>query len=405
MVICLIDDLNARAEAMRLIVKKYLPNPYFYGVLLMIASLVFSLSCANSPNNSSKFDASIRTAEDVGRLKTLETQLTVTPEKAALHPDYQVINNISIPYIPEYKMGPGDVLEIVYHLKYEITPEDYRLEVQDRVSVTFPFQPQFSTSVMVRPDGKITMPLVGDVAVESKTAMEAAAVLNREYKKYFSEPSITVALEAFNVKIEELKKAITTAARGQSKIAPVSPDGRISFPLIGAMQAQGLTVAQLEKMINERYGKQVRNLNTTLILLEIHHPKVYVLGEVEKPGAYDIIAVPNVLHALTLSGGFNRRAELEEIAIFRNEGLERPIALKVDIQTALRDGVALTNIKLRPGDIVYVPKTGLVALNDAIEKIFTKGIYAVIPFTTSVGAIYNLGGTVSTTTTGAVINP
>jgi polysaccharide export outer membrane protein len=378
---------------MRSIVKKYLSKPSCYRVLLLLVLMVFSLSCAHSPDNSSKdnsskFDSYIASAEDVRRLKALETQLTVTPEKAALHPGYQVIDNISIPYVPEYKMGPGDVLEIVYHLRYEITPEDYRLEVQDRVSVNFPFQPQFSSSALVRSDGKITMPLIGDVAVESKTAMEVAAVLNREYRKYFSEPSITVALEAFNVKIDELKKAITTAARGQSKIAPISPDGRISFPLIGGMHAQGLTVAQLEKMINERYAKQVRNLTTNLILLEIHHPKLYVLGEVEKPGAYDIIAVPNVLHALAISGSFNRRAEIEEIAIFRNEGLERPIALKVNINKALKEGIALANIKLKPGDIVYVPKTRLTEMNDAIEKIFTKGIYAVLPFTTSIGASY-----------------
>jgi polysaccharide export outer membrane protein len=181
---------------MRSIVKKYLSKPSCYRVLLLLVLMVFSLSCAHSPDNSSKdnsskFDSYIASAEDVRRLKALETQLTVTPEKAALHPGYQVIDNISIPYVPEYKMGPGDVLEIVYHLRYEITPEDYRLEVQDRVSVNFPFQPQFSSSALVRSDGKITMPLIGDVAVESKTAMEVAAVLNREYRKYFSEPSIT----------------------------------------------------------------------------------------------------------------------------------------------------------------------------------------------------------------------
>ena len=386
----LIDVLYSRAEAMRLIAKKHLPKPYCYGILLMLASLVFSLSCAHSPDNSSKFDASIQTAEDVGRLKALETQLTVTPEKAALHAEYQVIDNIAVPYVLEYKMGPGDVLEIVYHLKYEITPDDYRLEVQDRVSVNFPFQPQFSSSVMVRPDGKITMPLIGDVAVESKTAMEVAAVLNREYMKYFSKPSVTVALEAFNVKIDELKKAITTAARGQSKIAPVSPDGRISFPLIGGMQAQGFTVAQLEKMINERYAKQVRNLNTTLILLEIHHPKLYVIGEVEKPGAYDIGSVPNLLNALALSGSFKKSGQIEEIAIFRNEGLERPIAFKVNISRALREGIALANIKLKPGDVVYVPKTRLDEVNDTLEKIFTRGIYAVLPFSAAIGATYSI---------------
>jgi polysaccharide export outer membrane protein len=359
-------------------------------VLLALTALVCFTSCTHSPDTPSRFDASIKTEEDVSRFKELETRLTVTPEKAALHPDYQVIDNIAVPYIPEYRMGPGDVLEIVYHLKYEKTEDDYRLEVQDRISINFPFQPQYSSSVLVRSDGKITMPMIGDVAVESKTPMELATELNRQYKKYFIEPNITVALEAFNVKIDELKKAITTAARGQSKIAPISPDGRISFPVIGGMQVQGFTVAQAEKMINESYAKQVRNLNCTLILLEIHHPKLYVLGEVQRPGAYDIASVPNVLSALTLAGGFMRSGELEEIAVFRNEGLERPISFKVDIKKALKAGIPLTNIKLKPGDIIYVPKTRLDERNDIIEKIFTRGIWAVVPFTTSLGASYNL---------------
>ena len=307
-----------------------------------------------------------------------------------MHPDYQVIDNIAVPYVPEYRMGPGDVLEIVYHLKYEKTTDDYRLEVQDRISVNFPYQPQYSTSVLVRSDGKITMPLIGDLPVESKTPMELATELNRLYKQYFTEPGITVALEAFNVKVDELKKAITTAARGQSKIAPVSPDGRISFPIIGGMQVQGFTVAQVEKLINEKYGEQVRNLNITLILLEIHHPKLYVLGEVERPGAYDIASVPNIMNALTLAGGFRRSGELEEIAVFRNEGLERPISFRVDIKTALKTGVSLTNVKLKPGDIIYVPKTRLDERNDMYEKIFTRGIWAVLPFSANLGANYNL---------------
>jgi len=359
-----------------------------YGIFLI--SLMLFSSCFHTSDGISKFDASIKTAEDVNQLRQLETQLTVTPEKAALHPDYQVINNIAVPYIPEYRMGPGDVLEIVYHLKYEKTPDDYRLEVQDRISINLPYHPQYSSSVLLRSDGKITAPLIGDLNAESKTPMELAAELNREYKKYLLQPGVTVALEEFNVKVAELKKAITTAARGQSKIAPVSPDGRISFPLIGGMQVQGFTVAQVEKTINESYAKQVRNLNITLILLEIHHPKLYVLGEVERPGAYDIASVPNVLNALTLSGGFKKSGELEEIAIFRNEGLERPISFKVDIKTALRTGVALTNIKLKPGDIIYVPKTRIDERNDTIERIFTKGIWAVLPFTTSLGVTYQL---------------
>ncbi len=357
-------------------------------VILIMTSLVYLASCTHSPEYPSEFDANIRNAADVNQLKALETQLTVTPEKAALNPDYQVIDNIAVPFVPEYRMGPGDVLEIVYHLKYEKTEDDYRIEVQDRVSINFPFHPQYSSSVLVRSDGKITLPLIGDMTAESKTPMELAAEVDRQYQKYLIKPSVTVALEAFNVKIEELKKAITTASRGQSKIAPIAPDGRISFPVIGAMQVQGFTAAQVEKMINEMYAKQVRNLNCTLILLEIHHPKLYVLGEVERPGAYDIASVPNVLNALTLAGGFKKSGEMEEIAIFRNEGLERPISFKVDIKKALKTGVALSNIKLKPGDIIFVPKTRLDERNDEFERIFTRGIYAVLPFT--VGAGYSL---------------
>jgi polysaccharide biosynthesis/export protein len=362
-----------------------------YGAV-SLALLVCLASCSHSPGPSSSFDASIKTAEDVSRLKQLETQLTVTPEKAALHPEYQVINNIAVPFVPEYRMGPGDVIEIVYHIRYEKTPEDYRIEVQDKVSINFPFHPQFSSTALVRTDGKITVPLIGDVAAESKTPVELAAILNNAYKKYLYTPSITVSLEEFNVKIAELKKAITTAPRGQSKIAPIAPDGRVAFPLIGSLQAQGFTLSQLEKQVNESYSQQVRNLNATLILLEIHHPKLYILGEVERPGAYDISSVPTVLSALTLGGGFKKSGELEEIAVFRNEGLERPIAFTVDIKTAMTAGNALDNIKLKPGDIIYVPKTRIDSMNDIIERIFTRGIYSILPFYSNFSVNYNING-------------
>jgi polysaccharide export outer membrane protein len=361
---------------------------FCYGILL-IALIPFPACFHSTSDSPTMFDATINTSDDIDQLKQIETQLTVTPEKAALHPDYQIVNDIAVPFVPEYRMGPGDVLEIVYHIKYEKTPQDYRMEIQDRLSVHFPYHPQFSSSVLVRTDGKITLPLIGDMLAEAKTPTELAMILNQEYKKYLINPSITVSLEEFNVKIAELKKAITTAPRGQSKIAPVAPDGRIAFPLIGSLQAQGFTLSQLEKIVNENYGKQVRNLNATLILLEIHHPKLYVLGEVEKPGAYDIASVPNVLNALTISGGFKKSGMLEEIAVFRNEGLERPIAFTVDIKTAMQTGNALTNVKLKPGDIIYVPKTRIDDINDIVERVFTKGIYAVLPFQAIFSANYD----------------
>ncbi|MCX8043441.1 MAG: polysaccharide biosynthesis/export family protein [Desulfobacterota bacterium] len=345
--------------------------------------LFFIAACAHSPtNNHNRIELTVSNDEDAKQLKTLESILTVTPEKAALHPDYQTLEKIAVPYVPEYRLGPGDVIEVVYHINYDIKPESYRIEVQDKLSIHFPFHPQFNSTVTVRTDGKITLPIIGDVPAESKTPAELAAVLNKAYSAFMNNPSITVALEAFNVKIEEMKQAITTAPRGQSKIAPIGIDGRISFPIIGSLQAEGFTLSQLEKTVNERYSTVVRNLTVTLILLEIHHQKFYVLGEVKRQGSYEMTTRTNLLDALAVAEVDTKRAHLEDVVIFRNDGLERPIAFKVNVRETLKNGVAAANVPIKPADIIYVPKTKLDNLNDLIEKVFTKGIYSVVPFST-----------------------
>jgi polysaccharide export outer membrane protein len=361
---------------------------YLLTLLLFFLFIVVAYGCAGR-----KFDVDINEAEDVVALQQLETSLRITPEKAALHPDYQITNKIAVPYIPEYRLGSGDVIEIVYHISYGKIAEEYRLEVQDKISIHFPYHPQFSSTVLVRTDGKITVPLLGDMYADSKTPSELAVNLNKAYSRYIQNPSITVALEEFNVKINELKKAITTAPRGQSKIAPIAIDGRISFPLIGNLQAEGLTLVQLEKIVNEKYSQYVRNLDVTLIALKIHHSKFYILGEIERPGAYEIQNKANILDALSMAGGYTTEACLSDVVVIRNDGLERPVAFKLDIASALKNGEAFANVDIRPADIIYVPKSTLSNANDVIEKIFTKGIYSMVPFTTvfSLG-VKDLGG-------------
>ena len=374
---------------MKICQDEWRPGPYFT-LIGMALIAILGAACSHPAGRSEQFDLYVKEEADLKERDRLQAMLTVTPEKAALHPEYQIIENIAVPYLPEYRIGAGDVVEIVYHIRYEKTSEDYRLEVQDKISITFPYHPQFSTTVLVRTDGKITVPLLGDVPAESKTPEELAAVLNKGYSKYLNRPSLTVALEQFNVKIDELKKAITTAPRGQSKIAPVAPDGRIAFPIIGSIQAQGLTTRELEKLVNDRYARYIRNLNATLILLEIHHAKFYIVGEVERPGAYEMISRVNLLDALSLSGGFKKSASLDEVVIFRNDGLERPLAMKVDLQAVLAGGLASNNLDLRPADIIYVPKTKIDRFDDLIEKIFTKGIYGIIPLQTVFSINYDI---------------
>ncbi|MCX7823839.1 MAG: polysaccharide biosynthesis/export family protein [Syntrophobacterales bacterium] len=363
---------------------------FFHKYLAFLAwSLMLLLyGCASS--NGAKDLLVVESPEDMGKLRSQELKLMMTPEKAEFHPDYQVIEKVSVPFVPEYRIGPGDVIETIYHIRYDEIAEDYRLEVQDKISVNFPFHPQFNSTVMVRPDGKVSLPLVGDVQAASLSPRELAEKLNLLYSKYLVDPKITVALEDFNVKIKELKRSITTAPRGQSKVAPVTPDGRISLPLIGNLQAEGLTIREFEEIVNREYSKQIRNLHVTIVLLEIHHAKFYVLGEVGRPGVYEMPSRINLLDALAMAEGLKKTGNPDEVLVIRNDGLERPMAFRVNISKMLKNPQNYADVKVHPADIIYVPKTRLDSINEALERIFTRGLYTLLPFQSVFSVNYNI---------------
>lgn len=360
----------------------------------LAVALALTWGCAKSGKDQGE---PLVTVEDQAGVKKVQEQakaLELTPASAMDNPAFKVLEGAAIPAIPTYRMGAGDVLEVVYHIKHAVTAKDYRIDVQDRLSIAFPYHPQFNVSTLVRADGKISLPLVGEVKIAEKTISAVTEELNKRYATYIKKPSVTVSLEEFNIRIDELKKAITTAPRGQSKIAPITPDGRVGFPIIGNVDAAGLTVAQLEQIINDRYAKYVNDLQVTLILLEIHNNKLYVYGEVNAPGVYDLQGRLNLAQALGQAGGFKNSANLEEVLVFRNNGLLKPMAYRVDLKRLLDTGKMYDDLYLQPSDIVYVPKGSLDNINDLIAKVFTKGLYAIVPFTSSFNVNYDITPTI-----------
>ena len=384
-------------------------TPFKHGIPVTVAAmLTVGLLCAWGCVRSSKDQPeSIVTVQDQAGVQQVLEQanaLELTPVSVTDNPGFKVLDGAAIPAIPTYRMGAGDVLEVVYHISHAITINDYRIDIQDRLSIAFPYHPQFNVSTLVRADGKISLPLVGEVKIAEKTITEVTEDLNKRYAAFIKKPSLTVSLEEFNIRIDELKKAITTAPRGQSKIAPITPDGRVGFPIIGNIDAAGLTVPQLEKTINERYAKYVNDLQVTLILLEIHNNKLYVYGEVNAPGVFELQGRLNLAQALGQAGGFKSSANLHDVLVIRNNGLLKPLAYRVDLQRLLDTGKMYADLYLQPSDIVYVPKTSLDDVNDVIAKVFTKGLYAVVPFTSSFNVNYDITpslrtGNSSTTTT------
>jgi polysaccharide export outer membrane protein len=139
-----------------------------------------------------------------------------------------------------------------------------------------------------------------------------------------------------------------------SRSAPVRPDGRISLPLINDVQAAGLTAAQLAAVIADGLRKYITNPQVTVGVTEINSRRVYVTGEVTRPGAFPLLPNMTVLQALSSSGGFSQFAKLKSIYVLRTEDgkqVKHPFNYKEVVSGKKPE----LNIPLQPGDVIVVP--------------------------------------------------
>jgi len=134
----------------------------------------------------------------------------------------------------------------------------------------------------------------------------------------------------------------------------VRPDGGMSFPLAGDMQAAGKSVAELQKLITERLKKYIPDPVVTVSMLKLDGNKVYVIGKVARPGEFLANRYMDVVQALSMAGGMTPYAADNKITVLRREnGKQRSIPFRYgDIEK----GEDLEqNIILQSGDVVVVP--------------------------------------------------
>jgi len=134
--------------------------------------------------------------------------------------------------------------------------------------------------------------------------------------------------------------------------ATVRPDGKISLPLLQDIQAEGLTAAELSEVIHQKLMGYVKDPDVAVIVTEINAPKVFVIGNVTRPGEYPLRSDMSVLQALSLAGGFTPFASPKKITVLRNKGGEKEIR-KVNYYDMIDNGEG--NYMLKPGDTIVVP--------------------------------------------------
>jgi polysaccharide export outer membrane protein len=310
----------------------------------------------------------------------------------------------------DYRLRSGDSLEIIYHIRHFRNPS-YRIKIQDVINLRFPFNPSLNQTETVQSDGTLHLDLVGAVYVFDRTIEEVKEELTERYGKYLKDPSITVSFDASNVKIAELKQSILTAPRGQSRLVPIGPDGRISLPFIVDILAAGKTIGQMHRDLNEAYRAiGLDELEVTVNVQSFAPVQVFVLGEVRIPGALlnrtgavASNAQLTLLQAIAQAGGYlPGRAELSKVMLVRRNNLPRPEVAIINVFQLLENRNKAVNepvtadsqvhrydIWLEDGDFVYVPTTEIAKRADYIDLVWTRGIRAVGGFSTSANANYS----------------
>ena len=134
----------------------------------------------------------------------------------------------------------------------------------------------------------------------------------------------------------------------------VRPDGKISMPLIGDVQAAGMTSGQLAKSISDRLKKFLTAPQVTVILTQINSQKVYVIGEVTKPGSYPVLPGMTILQAISTAGGLTQFANSKKIFLMRNED-HTQAKYPFNYKEVLDGRKAEENLQVKAGDTIVVP--------------------------------------------------
>jgi polysaccharide export outer membrane protein len=139
-----------------------------------------------------------------------------------------------------------------------------------------------------------------------------------------------------------------------SRTVPVRRDGKISLPLLHDVQAAGLTPTQLSSEIVEKLRATVIHPQVTVIVSQMSSQRIYILGQVNRGGAYPLVPDMTAVQALSIAGGLTPFAKRKKIYVMRTENGETKM-LPINYQEVVNGRQPAQNIQLRPGDTIVVP--------------------------------------------------
>lgn len=277
-----------------------------------------------------------------------------------------------------YRLGPDDKVGLLYQAEWTVPSGSFALDTLDELEIKFILDPQLNEKVVIRPDGMITLQGVGEIKAAGLSPSELSRRIEDRYvdAEIFSRDEtraalknyalVTVHVVNFYQKIQKLLAAVTSLASGGYNVTLVNPDGTVDAPLLSErVLASGFTVAQVESTLNRLYrAGPLKHVVVSVALKEAKSRKVYVMGEVKTPGAYQITQPVTAMHALAMAGGETvRTADMTSVILISKDIHGKPIGRRLDLKRMLDVGDMGSAILVKPYDVLYVPKTYIEDVN------------------------------------------
>lgn len=246
--------------------------------------------------------------------------------------------------------------------------EEYRIGGGDTLLVNVWKNTELSQSVVVRPDGRITLPLIRDVKAEGLTALELGNALAERFASFVNAPNVTVTVSvptSFRVYTQgaiangvHSLAAPITARQLLSRAGGAAPDADLSRAYI--LRGDERIAVDLSTSSRSQEGGVANPAMApgdilTIPVREVTLGRILVVGEVARPHALPYAEGMTLLDAYLGAGGGTAAADLKRVKIARQQGEGDATEIPVDVDELLKRGALQLNVVLAPGDTVIVP--------------------------------------------------
>ncbi len=149
----------------------------------------------------------------------------------------------------------------------------------------------------------------------------------------------------------------------------VRPDGYISLQIIDDIKAEGRTTAELKKILEKAYDEILLDPIISVAVTDFVPPRIFVTGQINKPGRYDLREAKTLMQAIFLAGGFTRDANRTMVIHARPDGAGDWKIQQADAMALLDPKKNQRDLELRDGDYIYVPESKMAKFNRAVETV------------------------------------